>query len=232
MKRPPQVIVRGSYYGDLSGDTIYTIACMKRGPTYLSKWRRTTTHHHTTMSFEQEYRVRCSPVPISSTSMSSDGSVLVMGSVDGSVILYDLASSSVIKEFGHVHDMPVTCVASRPIPRELMLPGELEGGVNYDAMSASADNKLGMWTLQKRSRIAPPRRSRGALESCVLKLARVLLLILLALSIVVVRDTMDACGEAFGSSALFAGGGMSSAGICLLREVLWAEEERVSFVPE
>jgi hypothetical protein len=164
--------------------------------------------------------------------MSSDGTVLVMGTVDGSVILYDLESSSVIRQFGNVHDMPVTCVASRPIPRELMLPGELGGGVTYDAVSASADNKLGMWTLQKRSRIVPPRRKRGALESYVVQFARVPLLILLALSIVAVRDTVDVCGGIFESSALFADGGMSAAGRCLLREVLWAEEDRVSFVPE
>jgi WD40 repeat protein len=240
MKRPPQIIVRGSYYGDLSGDTIYTIACMKRGPTYLSKWKRTTTtktassssSSSSSSSFEQEYRVRCSSVPISSTSMSSDGTILVMGTVDGSVILYDLESSSVIRQYGNVHDMPVTCVASRPIPRELMLPGELGGGVNYDAVSASADNKLGMWTLQKRSRIVPPRRTRGALESYVVRVVRVPLLILLLLSIVAVRDTVDVCGGMFDSSALFAVGGMSAVGRCLFREVLWAEEDRVSFVPE
>ena len=160
-----------------------------------------------------------------------------MGSVEGSVFLYNLEKSSVVKEFREVHDMPVTCVASRPVPPELMLPGELEGGVSFDALSASADNRLGMWTLQRRSRITPPAqpriaRRRGALEARVVELARVPLLILLALAIVAVRDTTDVCGEAFGVQALASDGGMSAAGRCVLREVLWAEEDRVSFVPE
>ena len=160
-----------------------------------------------------------------------------MGSVEGSVLLYNLVTKSVIREFREVHDMPVTCVASRPVPTELMLPGEMEGGVNFDALSASADNKLGMWTLQKRSRIStpvPPRiaRERGALEAYTMRMARVPLLVLLALAIVAIQDAIDVCGEAFGATALMADGGMSTAGRCLFREVLWAEEARVSFVPE
>jgi hypothetical protein len=161
-----------------------------------------------------------------------------MGSVEGSVFLYNLEKSSVVKEFREVHDMPVTCVASRPVLPELMLPGELEGGVSFDALSASADNRLGMLTLQRKSRItspAPPRiaRRRGALEAYVVDLARVPLLILLAIAIVAVRDTVDVCGKAaFGVPALASDGGMSAVGRCVLREVLWAEEDRVSLVPE
>lgn len=69
-------------------------------------------------------------------------------------------------------------------------------------------------------------------EAHAMRMARVPLLVLLAFAIVAIRDAIDVCGEAFGATALVADGGMSTAGRCLFREVLWAEEARVSFVPE
>eukprot|EP00571_Detonula_confervacea_P006757 CAMPEP_0172313064 /NCGR_PEP_ID=MMETSP1058-20130122/19273_1 /TAXON_ID=83371 /ORGANISM="Detonula confervacea, Strain CCMP 353" /LENGTH=579 /DNA_ID=CAMNT_0013026653 /DNA_START=176 /DNA_END=1915 /DNA_ORIENTATION=+ len=257
MKRPPQILVRGCAYGDLEGKIIYTVASGKRGAAYLTKWRTlvplnrpppeaagaggptTTTASLSSqpLSINQEYRIQCSPVPISATSLSSDGTLLTMGSVEGSLLLYNLESKKVLKEFKEVHDLPVTCVASRPVPNLLMLPGELEGGVNFDAVSASADNRLGRWTLQRKSRVkklVPPRsaRKRSGVEVYLWELLRIPLFMLFLLAVVAMRDTMDICREEFGLSALVMDAGVSNAGHCLYREVLWAEEGRVSFVPE
>ncbi|KAL7552967.1 hypothetical protein ACHAWF_016204 [Thalassiosira exigua] len=255
MKRPPQILVRGCAYGDLEGKVIYTVASGKRGPAYLTKWKTLVPLNKAMpgapptssaggppsqkqpLSFRQRYRIQCSPVPVSAASLSSDGSVLALGSVEGSISLYNLETQSVMKQFSEVHDLPVTCIASRPVPNVLMLPGELEGGVNFDVFSASADNRFGKWTLQKKSRISRPRQSsssrgrrRNVVEQYLWALLRIPLMILLLLTIVAIRDTIDVCGEEFGLSALVIEPG--KAGHCLYREVLWAEEDRVSFVPE
>ena len=147
-----------------------------------------------------------------------------------------------LKEFREMHDLPVTCVGARPVPNILPLPGEVEGGVNFDAVSVSADIRLGRWTLQRKSRVAAAlqnsssapgtARRRGALETYLLEILRVPLYLLALLVIVAARDTVEVCSEEFGLGALVMKSGVSIAGRCLLREVLWAEEGRVSFVPE
>jgi len=249
MKRPPQILVRGCAYGDLEGKVMYTIASGKRGPAYLTKWRTLVPlnkspgggppqqNNDEPLSVNQNYRVQCSPVPISAVSLSSDGTMFTMGSVEGSVLLYNIEKQCVVKEFKEVHDLPVTCVASRPVPNMLMLPGDLEGGVNFDAVSASADNRLGQWTLQRKSRVKTPSsaksiRQKSKLEVWLWEMLRIPLLLIFLLLIVAIRDTIDLCSEEFSLSALVVPSGISKAGHCLYREVLWAEESRVSFIPE
>ncbi|KAL3796117.1 hypothetical protein HJC23_000620 [Cyclotella cryptica] len=254
MKRPPQILVRGCAYGDLEGKTIYTIASGKRGPAYLTKWKTlvplastmpsaptsssssSSPSSNRTLSIRQEYRIQCSPVPISATSLSSDGTLLALGSVEGSILLYNLETKSVLKQF-QGHDLPVTCLASRPIPNALMLPGELEGGVNYDAVSASADNRLGRWTLQRKSRIVVPRQRRmkremNALESFLWSIIRIPLLLFVIVVLIAVHDVLDICHEEVKLPALMTDVG--AAGHCVYREVLWAESTRpgVRSVPE
>eukprot|EP00986_Skeletonema_menzelii_P011008 scaffold5535_cov81-Skeletonema_menzelii.AAC.3 len=120
-----------------------------------------------------------------------------------------------------------------------MLPGELEGGVNFDAVSASADNRMGCWTLQKKSRIKPVRvkssssysRKKGPVEQFVWNIVRIPLLLLIVLVMVAIRDVTVVCREEFGMPAVLLDVG--AAGHCLYREVLWAEDTRpgIKFVP-
>ena len=244
MKKAPQILVRGCAYGDLEGRTIYTVASGKRGAAYLSKWKTlvplssgpTPGGEPKPLSIRQEYRIQCSTVPISATSLSPDGTLLSLGSVDGAVMLYNLETKKVVKSF-QGHDLPVTCLASRPIPSALMLPGEMEGGVNYDVVSASADNRLGRWTLQRKSRIQPQRQPRskreaGALESLLWNIMRVPILIFVFILMVAIHDVFDLCQEEIGLSALMMD--VNAARHCIYREVLWAESTRagVRSVPE
>ena len=253
MKRPPQILVRGCAYGDLEGRVIYTVASGKRGPAYLTRWRgivplstvpsaggpppggrETTPRPPVPTEYKSEYRLQCSPVPVSSASLSPDGALLSMGNVEGQLLLYDVEQRRIIKKYDG-HDLPVTCVASRPVPTQLMLPGELEGGVSYDACSVSADNRMGLWTLQKRSRIRPPKRARGGrtpgvAERILWRTMRIPLLVAVTLVGVAVRDTASICREEFGLDSLVLEPG--AAGRCVYREVLWAEDGRVNFVPE
>jgi len=75
------------------------------------------------LEIKQQYRIQCSPVPVSATSLSSDSTLFTLGTVEGSILLYNLETKKVMKQFNEVHDLPVTCVASRPVPNMLMLPG-------------------------------------------------------------------------------------------------------------
>ena len=240
-KKPLQIIVRGCAYGDLEGKTIYTVASDKRSPAYLTKWKEivplaSAPPGEANLSFRQEYRIQCSPVPVSACSISSDGTLFAFGTTEGNILLYNLETNKVLKSF-QAHDLPVTCVAARPIPNVLMLPGELEGGVNYDAISASADNRLGRWTLQKRSRIQSVRQRRSkremsALESLLWNMFRIPLLVFVIIVLIAIHDVMDLCGEEVGLNALMRD--FEGAGRCVWREVLWAEDTRagVRSVPE
>ncbi len=256
MKRPPQILVRGCSYGDLEGKTIYTVASGKRGAAYLTKWKVllplnaaaaaaggppiSGAPNNDGLNIRQEYRVQCSPVPISAVSLSSDFRIFALGSVEGTISLYDVQSRKVLKQFKG-HDLPVTCMASRPVDGLLPLPGEeveaIHGGVSFDALSASADNRLGRWTLQTKSRKVVPKsssrkRKPGAVESLFWNVFRVPLLFLVLIMGVAVRDALTICGEEVNFSALVMD--VNAATRCVYREVLWADDTRtgVSFVPE
>mmetsp|Transcript_18000 Transcript_18000/g.36849 ORF Transcript_18000/g.36849 Transcript_18000/m.36849 type:complete len:569 (-) Transcript_18000:34-1740(-) len=267
MKRPPQILVRGCSYGDLEGRTIYTVASGKRGAAYLTKWKVLVPLNAASgaggtaggppngggpnddniksgsggaLNIRNEYRVQCSPVPISAVSLSSDFRIFALGSVEGTISLYDVQSQKVLKQF-QGHDLPVTCMASRPVDSILPLPGEeveaIDGGVSFDALSASADNRLGRWTLQKKSRKVVPksssrRRNPSAIESFLWNIFRIPLLLTIVIAAVAVRDVFNICGEEVNFSALMMD--MNAATKCVYREVLWADETRtgVHFVPE
>jgi len=73
------------------------------------------------LEIKQQYRIQCSPVPVSATSLSSDSTLFMLGTIEGSILLYNLETKKVMKQFNEVHDLPVTCMASRPVPNMLML---------------------------------------------------------------------------------------------------------------
>jgi WD40 repeat protein len=142
-KRAQQIMVRGCSFGDLQGQLIYTIASGRRGRAFLSKWSLD--------SKKQDYdcieRTACSDYPISAVSLSGDAGLMVLGAVDGTIILWGIERWRPLKTFREVHDLPVTCIAARPYP--VPLRGEEESGVQFHAISASADSQLAFCTLQK-----------------------------------------------------------------------------------
>lgn len=150
-KRPVQVLVRGCAFGDMEGHVVFTVASARRGGAFLGAWQETPEGW-------QCDRNEVSDVPISAMSLSSDGRLLTLGSVDGSIILWSVEDWKALKTFKEVHDLPVTCIAARPY--DIPLQGE-EDGVRYHAISASADSRLGHLTLQ---RSAPKQSRPGAYD--------------------------------------------------------------------
>lgn len=140
-KRAQQILVRGCAFGDLEGNVIYTVASARRGQAYLYKWSCEDGKNYT---FE---RIEASPVPISAMSQSADGNMLALGGVDGTITLWNTETMKILKKFPEVHELPVTCIAARPYSTPLQ--GD-EEGVVINALSASADSKFALLTLQRR----------------------------------------------------------------------------------
>ena len=143
-QRLTQVMVRGCAFGDLEGKLFYTVASARRGKAFLSRWIEGSGEQ--TGTYQCQDRLAVSDFPISSMSLSQDGGLLVLGSVDGNAILWSTSQWKALKVFKEVHGLPLTCVAPRPYP--VPLQGE-EDGVVIHARTASADGTLASLTLQK-----------------------------------------------------------------------------------
>lgn len=244
---PPKILVRGCAFGDLEGKVIYTVQSGKRTPAYLSRWvvappkpgdpprgpplgpdGRPTGPPPPNGNFIEDTRVECSSKPVSALSLSGDASTLALGNVEGSVYLFDLSNMKVGKAFTEVHDLPVTCIAARPVPSNLALPGDNAEGVAYDALSASADNRMGYLTTQRRSRKKKARAAgsgKGAGLSTtgfVFLLWFVMLLYLVAkMSWRLCRPELEALGALHEPAMAF-----ETAAMCVYRTVIWAPPTR------
>ena len=91
-------------------------------------------------------------------SLSGDFSTLVIGNTDGTISLLSTETFNVIKTWEALHDLPVMCLAARPLPLPLELPGEDGMGIQVDAISASANNKMALITRQQRSSLKQEER--------------------------------------------------------------------------
>ena len=138
-KRPVQVLVRGCAFGDLEGKVVYTIASGRKGTAFLTRWVSTPN----TNNYNVDLRTAIYPVPICAVSLSTDASLLVLGGIDGTILLFDVRSWKVQRQFKELHELPLTCVAARPY--ETPLQGD--GPVPMHAISASMDSQMGMLTL-------------------------------------------------------------------------------------
>jgi hypothetical protein len=143
-KRPQQVLVRGCGFGDLEGKLIFTVASGRKGKAFLSKWG----YDEAKKQYQCIERTSCSEYPISAMSISGDASTLALGTVNGTIILWNVERWRAANSFLEVHDLPVTCIAARPY--EVPLQGEEQSGVRFNAISASADSQMAWLTLQRR----------------------------------------------------------------------------------
>jgi len=200
---PQQVLVRGCAFGDLEGKYVITVASARRGSAFLSRWFETPE------GFQCE-RTEISEVPMSAMSLSSDGALLALGSVNGSIILWSVDDWKPLKVFAEVHDLPITCIAARPFASSLA--GEED--VQFHAISASADSRLAYLTLQKPVKEQKP----GAFQRHAALLHN--LLVLLAITYIVAtpiyNDAQEKCGYDLQH------GFFGAIKNCVIPEVLWA----------
>jgi WD40 repeat protein len=206
-KRPPQALVRGCAFGDLDGRIIYTVVSGRRGKAYLSRWGWKGD------KYECLIRSECSPCPISAMSLSGDAGLLALGAVDGTIILWGIERWKPMKSFREVHDLPVTCIAARPFP--VPLQGE-EDGIQYHALSASADSQLAYLTLQRR---APREKSSSrSYQSLINSLVRIAILAWVLYP--VTNEIWDKCEDEWDSQ------GLAKTWECIRYDVLIAPSTR------
>ena len=203
-KKAPQVLVRGTAFGDLEGKLLYTVASGRRGKAYLSKWVSNGT------SYVCETRTEVHPCPVSAMNLSGDASLLALGGVDGTIVLFDVMTWKPIKTWAEVHELPVTCIAARPYPTPSK--GE-EDGMIYHAISASADSQLAVLTLMRRG---PSKKKEGGGKSSDNLPSLTLVfwfLVLFTMLRVIAQETMELCS-------------MNMSMSCLMNEVLIAPTSR------
>lgn len=187
-----QVLVRGCAFADVVGKVAITVTSARRGTAVLAKWQEDRQ-----AGFQCVDRNVCSANPISAMSLSDDGLLLALGSVDGTIILWSMEQWKPIKTWPEVHDLPVTCIAVRPFP--VPLQGE-DDGVRIHARSASADSQLGCLTLQRR---APKKASKalGVVE-VMAWINRLLAILVLAYCLSPIwEETKTKCGKIKGFEA-------------------------------
>jgi WD40 repeat protein len=211
------VLVRGCAFGDMEGRVVFTVASGRRGSAFLAGWQEGE------QGWQCE-RLEISDVPISAMSLSTDGRLLTLGSVDGSVILFGVDDWKPLKSFKEVHDLPVTCIAARPF--DVPLQGE-EDGVRFHALSASADSKLAHLSLQRR---APKQSKPGAYDDFFKMIWNTMLFMAIAYLVLLrplYEDAIEKCSYAMRKQ------GVEIVLECLLNDVLIAPNSHpgVSGVP-
>ena len=207
-RRPLQVMVRGTAFGDIDAKVVYTVASAKRGTAYLTRWIMAEPGKYVC-----EVRTPVHEHPISAMNLSKDGALMAMGGADGTVYIFDVGRWKVLRKFKEIHDLPVTCIGARPFPCPLRGDGE----VPMHALSASADSKLANLTLVKR---APKKASSGEVSKndSGFFLSILWMLLLCYVLYLIYLETMEICVD----SSLSSGFDME----CFLNEVLIAPPTR------
>lgn len=224
-RKPGQILVRGCAFGDLEGKIVYTVQSGRRGGAFLSRWHLVLVQDEESKQqqyvFREVSRNMCSPCPVSAMDISGDGSTITLGAVDGSIMLYSTNTMSLLKKWDEVHDLPITCIAARPLPTSLI--GELDN-VRMNAITASADNKLSFVTTERRRKPSKPKSGSSSSHGF---LFWVWLIIALAFMGLVCKESLDTCENQIYSFDL------PAAFDCIQHSALWAPPTApgVMFVP-
>eukprot|EP00560_Eucampia_antarctica_P008120 CAMPEP_0197825714 /NCGR_PEP_ID=MMETSP1437-20131217/2752_1 /TAXON_ID=49252 ORGANISM="Eucampia antarctica, Strain CCMP1452" /NCGR_SAMPLE_ID=MMETSP1437 /ASSEMBLY_ACC=CAM_ASM_001096 /LENGTH=155 /DNA_ID=CAMNT_0043425835 /DNA_START=186 /DNA_END=653 /DNA_ORIENTATION=- len=152
--------------------------------------------------------------------ISGDASTITLGGVDGSILLYATKNMSLVKKWNEVHDLPITCIAARPLPTALI--GE-QDDIRIHTVTASADNKLSFVTTERHRR----KRSKNTQGSSHGVTYWFWLLTILAFVGFLCKESYDTCETEITKFDF------PEAVDCVLNSALWAPPTRpgIMFVP-
>jgi WD40 repeat protein len=139
--KPGQCLVRGCAFGDLDGRILYTVQSGRKGGAFLSVWKLIRRACSPTageeqvdgqqqqqqqqqgpkfvFEFKETMRKQVSNFPVSAMSLSGDYTTLALGDTNGCITLLSTDTFHKIKFWECAHDLPVTCIAARPLPLQL-----------------------------------------------------------------------------------------------------------------
>ncbi len=225
---PGQCLVKGCVFADLQGHFIFTIQSGRRGNSFLSLWRITRIPLQEQsdndekqppkfkIGFQEQNRIHIADFPISAVSLSGDCNTLALGDTNGSVMLINTETFKKVKVWECIHDLPVTCLASRPLP--IPLAGEDKTGISIDVICSSADSKMCFLTRQRKSTLKSARKGSDGGEG--LLSFYIALISMLVWMVMAIKISYDICGEEFSTD-------------CFIHTVWWAAKDRpgISSVP-
>lgn len=212
MKPGTQILVRGCAFAGTN--MIVTVASPRRGAAFLTGWRRDAT------GFGVGVRTLVSPVPVSA--MDSSGPYVAMGTVDGSIILWNLETWKIIRKFDQVHELPVTCLSIRPQFDSTDLD------ITVHVRSASADSKLACLSLQRKVPKANKPERLGSSNTGLLTFIHRIIVGLFLLWVIspMIQDASDACGQYWYQSDGSFLQRVEDVAHCVFEDVLWAPGHR------
>jgi WD40 repeat protein len=217
--KPGQCLVRGCAFGDLEGRIIYTVQSGRKGGAFLSVWkllRKVIPNSDPNgppsflFEFQESDRRQVSDYPVSAMSLSGDMKTLSLGDTNGSITLLNTESLQKVKFWESAHDLPVTCIAARPLPSPLA--GEELTGVSVDGISASADNKITFVTRQRKSSLKSIKDGKKIVKSHVFGLSYLFHLLVCVMVWYTSRVAYDVCKDSIDLKE------------CVLKTVLWTAE--------
>lgn len=254
--KPGQCLVRGCAFGDLDGRVVYTVQSGRKGGAFLSVWKlirravameqgeeqqqgsqpSSSSSPRFVFEFKETMRKQVSNFPVSAMSLSGDYSTLALGDTNGCIILLSTDTFHKIKSWECAHDLPVTCIAARPLP--LSLSGEDLTGVRVDAISASADNRLCYLTRQKKSTLPKKKKNKKTLHGgervkkqnwTMFILLYPIHLMVFAMIVYAIKVSFDVCREDYVESHY----DWMAVKECVLHTALWATSDRpgIAFIP-
>lgn len=143
--RPQQVLVRGCAFGDLDGRVAITVHSGRKSEAYLSRWQQTPDRKFVCLD-----RTVCFPSPVTAMSLSQDQQLLALGGTEGTAVAWSTEEWKPLKKFPSVHELPITCIAARPISQPFF--GE---EAKIHVRTGSMDNNTGVLSLER-----PPIKKR------------------------------------------------------------------------
>jgi WD40 repeat protein len=231
---PGQCLVKACLFADLHGQCIFTVQSGRRGGAFLSVWavhkvavtenqipaqEQKQEQPQFKIAFKEVSRVKVADFPVSAVSLSGDYKTLALGDTNGSVMLLKTENFKRFKYWECIHDLPVTCLAARPLP--MPLAGEDSLGITVDIICASADSKMCFLTKQRKSTLKSTGDRRAGNGLGLGSFVSIFIICLMLFFILVGKISYDLSGDEFE--------GFKS----LIQTVWWASNDRpgVAYVP-
>lgn len=150
-----KTMCRAAFFSPTDATVIFTLQNAARGISFLSTWKLENDSFQKPIIVPKKVRQICdSPLPYAD--IAADGSLLVAGDTQGSIIVVDALSLKVLHQYPG-HQLPVSCVSIAQINVDSPL-------ARYDIITGSGDKTLIIGST------VPPKKNSAWFWSCLFAL--------------------------------------------------------------